>query len=84
MIGQKILVEDFDFVVNEVFLGKVRALFENDDAEAVAGQFLGEDAAGCTGTDDDEIDFVGCFVFGLVGHHDLVFSTSGGFGCQPG
>src|SRR5580704_12320021 len=84
MIRQKILVEDFYFVVNKIFLGEVRALFENDHVEAVAGQFLGEDAAGGTGADDDEIDFISCFVFGLIEHHDLVFSPSGGFGCQPG
>ena len=67
MIGQKIFLEDFDFVVNEIRFGEVRTLLEHDDAKAVAGKFLGQDAAGGARTDDDEIDFVGRLVLGLLG-----------------
>ena len=84
LIGQEIFVEDFYFVVSEIGFGEIRALLENDDAEAVGGKLLGQDAAGGAGADDDEIDFVGSLVLGLVGPHVLFFSASGGLGCQPG
>ncbi len=69
--------------MDEVRLGEVGTLLENDDAEAVGGELLGHDAAGSAGADDDEIDFVGRFVFREIGSHALAFSASGGLGCQP-
>src|SRR5216683_2316119 len=63
LVGEEIFFDDFYFVVDEVGLGQIRALFQNDDAEAVFGELLGHDAAGSARADDDEIDFVGRFVF---------------------
>src|ERR1700676_2213537 len=83
LIGQQIFADDFGFVVDEVGLSEVRTLLENHDAEAVGGKLLGHNAAGRAGTDDDEIDFVGSFVFRKIGRHALDFSASGGLGCQP-
>src|SRR6266436_1344869 len=83
LVGQQILADDFHFVVDEIGLGQIRTLFQNDDAKAVFGEFLGHDATSGAGADDDEIDFVGSFVFGKIELHALVFSASGGLGCQP-
>jgi len=84
VIGEQILLQNFDFVVDEIIFCEVGPLFENDYAEAVAGQFLGENAAGGTGADDYKIDFVGGAIFRCFdweGGHDLVFS---GARVQPG
>src|ERR1700682_31428 len=64
LVGEQIFADDFFFVMDEVGLGEVRTLLENDNAESVGGKLFGEDAAGSSGTDDDEINFVGSFVFG--------------------
>src|SRR6267154_6255248 len=83
LVGEEIFVDDFYFVVNKIRLGEIRALLEHDDAKAVGGKLLGHDAAGGSGADDYEIDFIGSFIFRRVDSHALVFSASGGFGCQP-
>src|SRR3984893_4559202 len=83
LVGEQILVEDFYFVVDEVGFGEVRALLEDDDAEAVGGKCLGNDPASSPGADNNEIDFVGRFVSRQIGLHALVFPASGGLGCQP-
>ena len=63
-------------VMREVAFVQERPLLEDDDTESVGGKFLGEDAAGGAGSDDDEIDYVGGAVFRLnqFGHF---FSSAG-------
>ncbi len=84
MIGEEIFAEDFYLVVSKVGLGEVGPLLEHDYAKTVRRKLLGKDAAGRAGADDDEVDFVGGFVLGLVGPHDLVLSACPEGGCQPG
>src|ERR1700730_6350440 len=83
LVGEQIFVEDFYFVVDEIGFGEIWPLFKYDDAKTVGGKFLGHDAASGAGANDNEIDFVGRFVFRQIGLHALVFSGSGGLGCQP-
>ena len=58
-------------------------LLEDYYAKTIGGKFLGHDAASGAGADDYEINFVGSFIFRRVDSHALVFSASGGVGCQP-
>src|SRR5712672_31192 len=83
LVGQEIFVDNFYFVVNEIGFGEIRALLKHDDAKSVGGKLLSHDAAGGSGADDYEIDLVGGFIFRCVDSHALVFSASGGLGCQP-
>ncbi len=93
MIGELIFLQNFDFVVREVFFLEVGALFEHHDTEAVGGKFFGQNATGGARTDDYEIDGIGSFVGGLIDFHfwsasflaacfdDAVTEPAG---CQPG
>ncbi len=83
-VGEQIFGENLDFVVHEIFFGEVRTLLEHHHAETVGGKFLGENAAGGAGTNDDEIDCVGRFIFGRIGLHFLSASLCAEAGCQPG
>ena len=71
---------DLDFVVGKIGLVKVRSLLEHDDAKTICGKFLGQNATGSTGTNDDEIHFVRSFVLHSAGCH--FFSALAD--CQPG
>src|SRR6202022_432066 len=67
LVGEQILVEDFYVVVDEVGFGEVRAMLEDDAAEAVGGKFLGRDAASSHEGDNNESVLVGRFVCGQIG-----------------
>ena len=88
MIGEQVFLKNFDFVVRKIGFGKVRPLFEDDDAEAVGGKFFGEHAARGAGPHDDKVHGLGSFVLGLIDLHCLSasFSTerAAGAACQPG
>jgi hypothetical protein len=83
MIRKQVFAQYLYFVVGEVGFGKVRALLQDYNAEAVFRQFLGDDAAGGPGAYDHEIDFVRRLVLRLFGGHDLVLSVAVFAGCQP-
>src|SRR5262249_42613367 len=56
---EELMVEDdAEFVVLEVRRRAIRTLFQNDHAEAGGGEFLAEDAARGTRTDDHKVDFL--------------------------
>src|SRR6266481_8393135 len=82
LVGEQALDEDFSFVVREIFFAEIFALFEDNHAETVGGEFFRKDASGRAGADDDKIHFVGW----LVGDHwpAHFFTVSPGMGCQPG
>ena len=88
MIGEQVFLQNFDFIVRKIGFGKVRALFEDDDAEAVGGKFFGEHAARGAGPHDDEVHGIGSFVLGLIDLHCLSASffaeRAAGAACQPG
>ena len=44
VIGQKMLVQNLDFVVTKIFLGEVRSLLQHHDAEAIGREFFRQNA----------------------------------------
>src|SRR5437899_12413297 len=87
MIGEQVFLQNLDFVVREIGFGKVRTLFEDDDAEAVGGKFFGEHAARGAGPHYDKVHGLGSFVLGLIDLHCLsAFFTDrwAGAAWQPG
>ena len=48
-------MDELEFVVGEILFGEVGALFEEDDGEAGFGELFGDDGAGGTGANDEEV-----------------------------
>src|SRR4029077_7139727 len=59
VVGHALELHDGQLVVREVALAQIRALLENHDAEAGAGELAGHDAARGTRPDDHEVHRLG-------------------------